>query len=184
MSIQYIGRSAGIYYGKTLYEILCQLKNFGVGRMVIRESFYNRYPEPSYYTITKSTPDMSDKTLRHGRAFAKRVFRGVKIPEEERITTGYKPDWRLIHKDEEAEIKKQDAPKREPRIIPKEVDYPPLLGRMLMQEMNLLTPPKMEIVPRESVLNLYVREDRTDQLPILFPELVKSSESIGKSSET
>lgn len=51
MPIKYIGRTTD-FKGKTLWEILGNLKNFGVGRMVIRNKF-QRYPEPSYMRILK-----------------------------------------------------------------------------------------------------------------------------------
>lgn len=38
--------------GKTLWEILGNLKNHGVGRIVVRNQF-KRYPEPSWYRILK-----------------------------------------------------------------------------------------------------------------------------------
>jgi hypothetical protein len=115
---------------------------------------------------------------------AVRVFRGVKNPEEEVLTTGYKPDWRLIHKDEEEEVMKLDVPKRKPRIIAKDANYPPLLERMLMQEMNTTVPPKMEVSLRESVWNMYVREDRITEIPNLFPGHLDPSELDGYSNTT
>ena len=54
--IRYVGKHID-HRGKRLYEILFKLKNFGVGRMVYRNVFKNRYPEPSYYIITKVEPD-------------------------------------------------------------------------------------------------------------------------------
>ena len=57
MSTVYIGRQS-YYHGKKLYEIARNLKNFGVGRMVVRYTF-QRYPEPTYYILTKVVPDMT-----------------------------------------------------------------------------------------------------------------------------
>lgn len=51
MPIKYIGRTTD-FKGKTLWEILGNLKNFGVGRMIIRNKF-QRYPEPCYMRILK-----------------------------------------------------------------------------------------------------------------------------------
>lgn len=50
-SIKYIGRTTD-FKGKTLWEIVGNLKNFGVGRVVVR-SMFERYPEPSYMKIVK-----------------------------------------------------------------------------------------------------------------------------------
>jgi hypothetical protein len=51
MPIKYVGRTTD-FKGKTLWEIVGNLKNFGVGRIVARSTF-ERYPEPSYLKICK-----------------------------------------------------------------------------------------------------------------------------------
>jgi len=61
MAIQYIGKRT-TFEGKRLFDILCRLKNFGVGRIVLRNAYLQKYSEPSYYVITKVEPDMSDPT--------------------------------------------------------------------------------------------------------------------------
>ena len=58
---RYVGRITW-FQGKRLYDILSRLKNFGKGRIVYRELFNERYPEPSFYIITKAEPDMRDPT--------------------------------------------------------------------------------------------------------------------------
>lgn len=52
MPIKYIGRTTN-FKGKTLWEILGNLKNFGVGRYVVRNTFAQRYSEPTYHKILK-----------------------------------------------------------------------------------------------------------------------------------
>ena len=54
MSVKYIGRTS-FQKGKTLWEICGNLKNYGVGRIIVRTQF-ERYPEPSYFRILKATP--------------------------------------------------------------------------------------------------------------------------------
>lgn len=49
MPYKYIGRTTD-YKGKTLWEIVGNLKNYGIGRIVAR-SRMERYPEPSYFKI-------------------------------------------------------------------------------------------------------------------------------------
>jgi len=61
MRIQYVGLKT-TFEGKRLFDILCRLKNFGVGRVVVRSHFLKQYPEPSYFVITKVVPDMSNPT--------------------------------------------------------------------------------------------------------------------------
>ena len=47
--IKYIGRTND-FKGKTLWEIVGNLKNFGKNRVVVR-SMFERYPEKSYLRI-------------------------------------------------------------------------------------------------------------------------------------
>lgn len=58
MPVRYIGRQ-GDYKGTFLFKILCNLKGFGVGRMVIRKSYADRYPESCYYIIKSARPDLT-----------------------------------------------------------------------------------------------------------------------------
>lgn len=51
MPIKLIGRKTD-FSGKTLWEIVGNLKNLGVGRLVKRNMF-ERYPEPSFFRIAK-----------------------------------------------------------------------------------------------------------------------------------
>lgn len=49
MPYKYIGRTTD-FKGKTLWEIVGNLKNYGIGRIVARSRF-ERYPEPCYFKI-------------------------------------------------------------------------------------------------------------------------------------
>lgn len=80
--------------------------------------------------------DMSDKYLRLGEFEAKVVFRGgqygtMKIP-------GWKEDFQLVPKDEEKYYLERTLPPgqkwREPTVVKRFVDLPPLLKEMLAQE--------------------------------------------------
>lgn len=48
--ITYVGKKSDCF-GKTLWEILGNLKGFGVGRIIQRERFVNNYPEQTFYKI-------------------------------------------------------------------------------------------------------------------------------------
>lgn len=63
MPYKYIGKTTD-FKGKTLWEIVGNLKNFGVGRIVTRTRF-ERYPEPSYMKILKveALPNPKNPTL-------------------------------------------------------------------------------------------------------------------------
>lgn len=49
--VKYVGRRTD-FKGKSLWEIVGDLKDYGVGRLVIRNMF-QRYPEPCYMRILK-----------------------------------------------------------------------------------------------------------------------------------
>ncbi|RZF35886.1 hypothetical protein LSTR_LSTR013167 [Laodelphax striatellus] len=152
-NVKFIGRTTD-FSGKTLWEILGNLKNNGVGRLVQRQMF-NRYPEPSYYRIIKvdalplpSAEDDKDwkrrhyyyydKSLRKCRVWVEKVFRGRHYPALIEIeAVSYKPDYRLIPRAEEAKLKAAVAatPLRE-RTAPAAVPFPPLLKTIIMDEMK------------------------------------------------
>lgn len=136
MPVRQIGRKA-YFHGKTLYEILRNFKNYGVGRMVMRYEFNRRYPEPSYYILTKVEPDMTCSKLGNGNAYGKYVFRGEEFGER-KINAGGRADWRLVPKEEEAEIIKraQSCPPRPKNLIDPVLKLPPLMEDLLRQEMK------------------------------------------------
>lgn len=49
--IKYIGRTTD-FRGKTIWEIVGNLKDYGIGRIIIRNMF-QRYKEPCYMRILK-----------------------------------------------------------------------------------------------------------------------------------
>lgn len=49
-TLKYVGKKSK-FVGKTLWEIIGNLKDFGVGRIIVRDSFANRYPEPCYLRV-------------------------------------------------------------------------------------------------------------------------------------
>ncbi|KAL6442032.1 hypothetical protein ACFW04_002396 [Cataglyphis niger] len=151
MPIKLIGRSTN-FKGKTLWEILGNLKNFGVGRLVIRNRF-QRYPEPCYMKILKvaamSLPDEAYND-RKVMVLVERVFRGHKNPKPVQLdSVTYKADYMLIPKDQE-HLYLENAKLPEKRILPRTTDLPPLLAQIIMQQMKT----KGEKVSEEPKLHL------------------------------
>ena len=60
-TVVFVGKTVK-YNGKRLFDILCRIKNFGVGRIVYRQSELDAYPEACYTRVTKVKPDMTDPT--------------------------------------------------------------------------------------------------------------------------
>ncbi|XP_076649606.1 mitochondrial ribosomal protein S34 [Halictus rubicundus] len=137
MAIKYIGRTT-TFKGKPLWEILGNLKNFGVGRIVIR-SQYQRYPEPCYMRILKvaalpMTGEANPDNIRKVVALVERTFRGettVKPVQLETVT--YKPDYVLIPKDQESQYTNVSN-RPAARVMPSEAEFPPLLKEILIRE--------------------------------------------------
>ncbi|KAF5269994.1 hypothetical protein FQR65_LT05793 [Abscondita terminalis] len=140
MPIKYVGKSLD-FKGKTLWEIVGNLKNFGVGRVVVR-SMLERYPEPSYLKIVKvetlpnpetNTPDDTRKV----QVWVEKTFRGRKYPDLiPMMGATYKADYRLLPKDEVEEYCKCDSPRIHNKILPKTTTFPPLLRELIVREMK------------------------------------------------
>ncbi|KAG5890877.1 hypothetical protein JTB14_002820 [Gonioctena quinquepunctata] len=164
MPYKYIGRTTD-FKGKTLWEILGNLKNFGVGRIVAR-SMLERYPEPSYIKILKVEPlpnpeKPSIDDVRKVRVWVEKTFRGITEPKPMCTeSASYKTDYKLILKDDEAEYCKEAAGKSV-KVLPRYFDFPPLLKELLMREaeakgQKYAEEPKLEILyNRQSRIKSY-----------------------------
>ncbi|KAK2586801.1 hypothetical protein KPH14_011826 [Odynerus spinipes] len=135
MPIKYIGRRTD-FKGKTLWEILGNLKDFGVGRVVIRNRF-QRYPEPCYMRILKvaALPQpMEENENRKVIALVERTFRGkTSIKPIQLDGSTYKTDYILIPKDEEDKYMQPDV-ESETKILPRTMEFPPLLKKLIIQQ--------------------------------------------------
>ncbi|XP_040151580.1 uncharacterized protein LOC120893640 [Anopheles arabiensis] len=130
-TIKYIGRTTD-FRGKTLWEIVGNLKNFGVGRIVVR-SMFERYPEPSFMKIVKVEALPNEEPARKVRVTVEKTFRGQKSPNLVQIeSVSYKADYRLLSKHEEASYCK--LVDRAEKIFPREIDLPPLLQEFIARE--------------------------------------------------
>ncbi|KAL9699498.1 hypothetical protein quinque_002939 [Culex quinquefasciatus] len=135
-TIKYIGRTTD-FKGKTLWEIVGNLKNFGVGRVVVR-SMFERYPEPSFMRIVKVDALPNEET-RKVKVTVEKTFRGRKYPKLVEIdSVSYKADYRLLHKHEEEAYCQGQA--RAEKIIPSEIDLPPLLREFVQRETGKVDP--------------------------------------------
>ena len=128
----YIGHPS-IYHGKKLFKILCQLKNYGQGRIVYRstEQIYGK-EQPSFYRILLAQPEMDSK-LEHGRVVAERVFKGRRRAEPFNLSEEAQfPDFKLVPKEKEASFCQWDKIKDfvheiDAEAKPKWIEMPPLL---------------------------------------------------------
>lgn len=92
--------------------------------------------EVTYYVLTNIEADMSDKYLRRGIFFANVVFRGAQVGNME--ISGFKEDFQLVPKEDEKYYIERTLLLgkywREPTVVPKFKDLPPLLETILYDE--------------------------------------------------
>lgn len=98
----FIGRKSD-FYGKSVWELVCNLKNFGVGR-VLQRTQLKHHPEPSWFRIIKAEPAM-DEENRLGRLTVERVHRGVKLPRPVVMSdTTADTDYQLVPRHLESDV--------------------------------------------------------------------------------
>ncbi|KAL4707733.1 hypothetical protein ACJJTC_014914 [Scirpophaga incertulas] len=132
--IKYVGRTTD-FKGKTLWEIVGSLRNLGVGRIIVRSTF-ERYPEASFMKIVK-VETCPDEERRRVRVWVEKTFRGKKLPKLTEIyRTSYKPDYKLIPKNEEEQLLARVAEQSsKPEVVlPRQIEMPPLMKRFIIND--------------------------------------------------
>ena len=130
MPYVYVGHPS-LYHGKKLFNILCNLKKFGQGRVVYRTT-EQAHSEPSFYRILLAQPEM-DAKLDLGRVVAERVYRGKRRTEPFNLTEEAQfPDFCLVPKELESEFCRNDeiqdfVKERDAMAKPKRIEMPPLM---------------------------------------------------------
>ncbi|CAG9801476.1 unnamed protein product [Chironomus riparius] len=132
-AIKLIGRKTD-FKGKSLWEILGNLKNFGENRVVVR-SMMERYPEKSFMRVlqVETLPNEENRKI---RVLVEKVFRGRKYDKPVWIEgASYKTDYRLLSKKEEADYCKVQTTEHENiKLIDPKMEFPPLLKEFLIKE--------------------------------------------------
>lgn len=124
----YLGKKS-LLHAKSAYEILTNLKNFGVGRYLLRDSLCKEHPEPSFYVVRHVEPQMDEKLL-YGRIWVEEVLRGWKYPKIREITP-WLHDYKLIAKHEEPDLSKfpvLGVDKSNVATLPKNYSVPPVMA--------------------------------------------------------
>ncbi|XP_068142362.1 LOW QUALITY PROTEIN: uncharacterized protein mRpS34 [Drosophila tropicalis] len=137
--IKYIGRTTD-FRGSTLWELVSTLPNWGEGRMVIRNMF-QRYPEPCYMRILKvQAEDAQANEIRKVRVTVEKTWRGVTQPKPVEIfSTSYKADYELVPVEEESKFL-NNSKKVPPVVLPKHIEFPPLLREYIREETGEANP--------------------------------------------
>lgn len=148
-TIKYIGRTTN-QVGKSIWEIVGNLKNFGVGRYFKRNSF-ERYPEPCYMRILK-VEALPEENLRKTRIYVERVFRGYRYDRPiEMESTSYKPDYILMPKD----WTPPPLPEVKIREVKNSMELPPMLKEVLSMERNTGVIPEIPLKLKQGINNRY-----------------------------
>lgn len=148
---KYFG-SPAIYHGKSLFHILCNLKEFGAGRIVTRSTFDSE-ASPCFYRILFAQPLMDEKTL-EGRVIAEKIHKGVRYTEPVDLSKlASIPDFRLVPRDEEEVVCQWEqlrdySPEKDFVVKPKHFTIPPLMKILMEREMEK----RGEVATEESFL--------------------------------
>ncbi|XP_015122745.1 uncharacterized protein LOC107045123 [Diachasma alloeum] len=184
MPVKLIGRTTD-FSGKSLWELVGNLKNHGKGRIVVRQRF-QRYPEPSFIKIIKvgalppevlTSPKYATETIRRCMALAETTFRGKKDVIKQIDHATYKTDFRLVPKDEEHKyLNWVDRPEV---ILPRTMELPPLLCEIMVRNLKAKgqevdKPPEMEIKYNLGGIKVY-RIAKEGETPTTVPKI-----SLGK----
>jgi len=156
------------FHGKPLFHILCHLKEFGKGRVLVRSSHEvepTHTKQPSFYRILWAQPLMDKHTL-EGRIVAERVRHGVRYQEPVDLADiAPLPDFKLIPREEEAEVCRWDSlrpfsAEEDTVAEPAHFTCPPLLRMLMERSMKergeeitsdaLLLPHNRTYVPRDT----------------------------------
>jgi len=134
---KYFG-SPALYHGKSLFHILCNLKDFGRGRIVTRAT-YEKEVKPCFYRILFAQPLMDEKTL-EGRVVVEKIYKGVRYTEPVDLSQlASIPDFKLVPKKDEAafcrwgEVRDYSTEK-DFAVKPKYFTLPPLLKILMERE--------------------------------------------------
>uniref|UniRef100_A0A0K0F3I7 39S ribosomal protein L28, mitochondrial n=1 Tax=Strongyloides venezuelensis TaxID=75913 RepID=A0A0K0F3I7_STRVS len=155
--IRFIGNYDYSAEGKFLFEILCQLRKMGAGRIVTKTEWTRKWPtEPSYIKIIKAFPEM-DPWQQKGRVYGEWVFRGRNLGVYEFSKDLNRSDWKLVPKSEEKKLL-YNRNQMENIIFPRTFPLPPLqillakkfakVAGMRYDEKNSRAPLKLCIDPQ------------------------------------
>lgn len=153
-TVHYYGK-LNKFVGKTLFEILANLRNFGINRMIIKQEELLRNPGTKCYYIVKKVEPVMDPELKEGAIYAEQVFCNAKVPGLVYVEEpSWHNDWQLVPKNEEDkhritadELIEHGHPDTY-RVLPRWMEVPPVMDIYLRRHYKArsgvqLTPVKM-----------------------------------------
>lgn len=145
MPIKYYYGKKTEFVGKTLFEILANLRDFGVGRMVVKQTELAQNPGKKCYYIVRKVEPVMDKNLQEGAMHAERVYCNARMPgltfvEQDSWFT----DWQLVPKDQEHIHRDHKLVEYKLEKTYDQMKLPPLMEEFLRRQ-NKLNPDKFKI---------------------------------------
>lgn len=136
----YIGKPT-VFVGKSVFEILTNLKNFGIGRVLQRNLYKDLYKEPCYFKVTHAAPQM-DEELLYGRVWGIEVFRGKKYPYIRETRTDFH-DYSLLRVHEEPDFDQFPVlgeAKDHLISLPRTISAPPVMAELFNRSQTGIKP--------------------------------------------
>jgi len=130
-----IGRTSH-YHGRPLLQILANLKDWGLGRVVMRSKWNRLFPNEQNFMIVRDIDPWMDQEFRYGRVKVDEVYRGARYEEPRWYNAVFKADWVLVPRHEEHKYlegfdKLPIRGKDVVTILPNEYPVPPLMDMFL-----------------------------------------------------
>lgn len=164
-TIHYYGKKTN-FVGKTLFEILANLRNFGVNRMLLKQEELLKNPGQRCYYVVKKVEPVLDKDLQQGAIYAEKVYRGAKVPELVFVDEeSWHTDWQLVPRDEEDSYRVPDdklLKHGEPetvRVLPRWMEVPPLMDIFLRRHYKARGISSPEVKMDSKLINIKMHYD-------------------------
>ncbi|XP_022108405.1 28S ribosomal protein S34, mitochondrial-like [Acanthaster planci] len=125
------------FTGKNLINILTELPNYGIGRLVTRRRWTMLFPEnePCYLKVTRVKIDCTRPELDQGQVWGELTYRGYKREDLEiQVGAWWKKEWELIRKADEEEFCKFTPKPEHFHVAPSHARMPPLLEAMVLKQ--------------------------------------------------
>lgn len=120
---------------KLLFDVLKQLPNWGVGRLLLfKQDLTNFNDDPTYWKITRVLVDLDDHNMSYGVAWGIFTWKGWCEEYEKEIPRVNRHGWRLIPKLDEHLFTNYTPRSRTTVEVPMYFRPPPLLSAMYKAE--------------------------------------------------
>lgn len=187
--VYYYGKKNN-FVGKTLFEILANLRDYGLNRMLIKQEELLKNPGTKCYYIVKKVEPVMDEKLEQGAIYAERIYRDAKVPGLVFVDDEtWQPDWQLVprhqeglHRIPEDRLVEHGHPTTI-KVLPRWMEVPPLmdvyLRRHYRARMGATTAPVKLDTPKVTIGMSY--DFKRINLPHMLHRVAEAGESCDES---